>query len=130
MAISTYKFESGIYTVTETTKALKAEALTDGQFLDPETVKVYAKNPSGSGVTLSFELALVYDDGVESSFRTISVEEGIEDTYTFLSEDIYEDIQDDKQIIGIRLYAYVSASPTSGYEPSVKLSVYGVEFGG
>ena len=130
MTVSTYKFESGIYTVTETTKALKAEALTDGQFLDPETVKVYAKNPSGSGVTLYIELSLAYDDGSESVFRSLSVSEGIEDTYTFLSEDIYENVQDDKQIVGVRLYSYVSASPISGYEPNIKLSVYGVEFGG
>lgn len=129
MSVTTYVDETSIVKVTNTTQQLLLESLTTKDFLDPELVTVVFNNPSGSGVTLYLELRLVYNDGNESTFKNITVAEGVSDTYNILSEDIYEDILDDKRIVGIRLYGYVSSTPSSGLEPSVQLKVYGREYG-
>lgn len=125
----TYAYTSDQVVVTNTSKELKAEARTTKEFLDPVNVKVSYNNPSGSGASLFIELSLLYSDGSESVFRSFSVGEGVSDVFSILNEDIYEDVLDDKKVVGVRLYAYVSVTPPSGYEPVVQLMVYGKEFG-
>lgn len=126
---TTYVYTSDPVSVLNTSKQLKAEAKTTKQYLDPSVVTVIYDNPSGSGVTLYVELALLYNDGTESPFKTLSIAEGVSDKATILSEDIYDNVLDDKKITGIRLYAYVSATPSPGLEPVVQLDVRGKEFG-
>ena len=129
MSVVTFVDSTPVITVTNTTLAKLGEVTTTKQYLDPETIDVVFNNPSGSGVTLYLVLRILYSDGTESDFKNITIAEGVSDKYSILSEDIYENIEDDKQIQGIRVYGYVSSTPNSGFEPTVQVIVKGKEYG-
>lgn len=129
MTVITFVRSTPVITVTNTTLSRLGEVTTTKQYLDPETIDVVFNNPDGSGVTLYVVLKVLYSDGTESEFKNIAVAEGVSDKYSILSEDIYENIEDDKQIHGIRVYGYVSSTPNPGHEPMIQIVVRGKEYG-
>ncbi len=108
-------------TVTETTETLKSEISPDvgSDILYVEGIHIQANNPSGSGVTLTFSIKAVLDDASEISIVSQNVSEG--GSFDDWLRWIYDSIPSGKKIRSIRLYAYCSATPTSGYEPTVQI---------
>ena len=118
--------------VTETTSTLKDEVkpLEPKNVLYPFVIKVRAENPTGSGATLYYQVRLAFHDGSEEPLEPErSVAEGSSEERTYLSSDIALSFRDGLGLIAARLYAYCSAAPAEGYEPTVALSsVRGVIF--
>jgi len=117
--------------VTETVATLKDSAAPGSpkNVLYPLNAVVDASNPAGSTVTLYVEIRLLHSDGTESTIDSFSVAEGATATRDYLSTDIAKEFKDGVSVTAVRLYAYCSATPATGYEPSVTLtSVKGVQF--
>jgi len=111
-------------TVTETTLTLKDECVPSGnkRVLYPLSIVIDASNPTGSGVTLYVEVRLLHSDGTETLVDSFSVAEGTTPTKDYTSEVIAKALAEGVSVTGIRLYAYCSATPTTGYEPTVTLT--------
>jgi hypothetical protein len=109
--------------VTETVLTLKQELTPDEGFYGfpyIEGIRVTATNSTGSTVTLYFITRALLDDGTEIDLHSeISVAEGA--SFDDWIRWIYDVIPNGRTIKAIRLYARVSATPTSGYEPSVNI---------
>jgi hypothetical protein len=117
-------------TVTETSLALKQSIAPDTGFYGfayVEGVRVTASNPTGSGVTLYFQVKALLDDGTEADLSDVkSVAEG--GSFDDWLRWIYDAVGNGRTIREIRLYAYCSATPAAGYEPTVNLAkVTGVQ---
>ena len=113
-------------TVTETSETLKQTVSPDYDFIEYlEGVHVVANNPSGSGCTLTFRIKAQTVEGVVTiSTQTVNEGESF-DSWLRWSVDA---IINNSKIKEIRLYAYCSAAPASGYEPTVQLErVTGVQ---
>jgi len=110
-------------TVTETTLTLKQELVPDEGFYGfayVEGIRVRAENPTGSEVNLFFIIKVLLDDGNEVELHDeVQVDEGsvFDDGLRW----IYDAVPHGKMIRSIRLYAYCSDLPASGYEPSVNI---------
>lgn len=111
--------------VTTTDYSLIHEVKPDtGSIVYIEGVHIVAENPSGSGVTLSFEVRALLDDGSEASIPPVDVAEGskFDDWLRWF----YDAIPNGRVVTAVRLYAKISA-PTSTY-PSIRLArVVGVQ---
>jgi len=116
-------------TVTETALTMKQEVTPDNDFISLiESIHVIANNPSGSGVTLYFMLRAVISD--DSEVDLLDAEESVAEGESFddVLIDVMEAIPTNEKIKAVRLYAYCSAAPNSGYEPTVQLEkVTGVQ---
>jgi len=119
----TRSFEGVAKTVTETVLTLKDEclAVSPREFLIPLNVTVEYDNPTGSGVTLYVQPRLYFDDGTEENIDSFSVAEGVADSREYFSNFIARAFKDGVGISAVRLYAYVTATPATGYEPTVTL---------
>ena len=110
-------------TVTETTSTLKQTLAPDSGYYGfsyVEGIHITANNPSGSGVTLYFQTKAYLDDGTEVALHTEqSVVEG--GSFDDWLRWFYDSIPNGKMVREIRLYAYCSATPASGYEPTVNI---------
>lgn len=86
-----------------------------------EGVRVTGSNPSGSGVTLYFDVVALLDDESEVSLSgEVAVEEGT--TYDDWLRWMLDAVPSGRSITQIILYAYCSATPASGYEPTLALA--------
>ncbi|RLG82532.1 MAG: hypothetical protein DRO09_00110 [Thermoprotei archaeon] len=111
-------------TVTETSETLKQEITPDTGYSFiwyVSSVNIVFNNPSGSGVTLYYSVKVLLDDGSESTIFSDTVSEGgggnnVLDEYNF-----FDNISNGRTIKAIRLYAYCSAEPASGYEPTIRI---------
>jgi len=124
-------FEGLEKAVTELSWALKDECLAEAprEFLTPLNVTVEFDNPTGSGVTLWVQPRLYFDDGTEANIDSFSVAEAEADSREYFSNFIARAYKDGVGILAVRLYAYVTATPPSGYEPTVRLAlVSGFQF--
>jgi len=127
----TRSFEGVAKTVTETTLTLKDEclAVAPREFLIPLNITVEYDNPAGSGVSLRVESRLYFDDGTEALIDAFDVAEGVADSREYLSNFIARALKDGVGISAVRLYASVTATPATGYEPTVTLRfVKGFQF--
>jgi len=107
-------------TVTETSETLKQSVSPDNLYMTyVEGIHVVANNPSGSGVTLYFSVKALLDDGSEVELKSESISEG--SNFDSWLRWIYDSITNGKIIKEIRLYAYCSATPAAGSEPTVQL---------
>lgn len=115
--------------VTETTPTLKQSVTPDNDFISLiSTIHVVANNPDGSGVTLYFMLRAVTSD--DSEVDLLDAEEEVAEGKSFDDRLLFvmEKIPSNEKIKGVRLYAYCSATPAEGYEPTVQLErVTGVQ---
>jgi hypothetical protein len=117
-------------TVTETSPTLKQSVAPDSGFYGfayIEGIRVTASNPTGSLVTLYFQVKALLDDGTEVSLSDVkSVAEG--GSFDDWLRWIYDSVDNGRTIREVRLYAYCSATPATGYEPTVNLAkVTGVQ---
>jgi hypothetical protein len=117
-------------TVTETSVTLKQSVAPDSGFYGfayIEGIRVTASNPTGSGVTLYFQVKALLDDGTEVNLSDVkSVAEG--GSFDDWLRWIYDSVGNGRTIREVRLYAYCSATPATGYEPTVNLAkVTGVQ---
>ena len=91
-----------------------------------EGIHVIANNPSDSGVTLYFKVKAELSDGNEVELASESVTEG--NSFDDWLRWICDTITNGKIIKCIKLYAYCSGTPASGYEPTVQLErVVGIQ---
>ena len=110
-------------TVTETSESLKQELSPDSGhswLAYVEGVHIVANNPGGSGCTLYIQVRALLDDDSEVSLSDwLSVGEGssLDDWLRW----IYDAVPNGRTIKAIRLYAYCSATPASGSEPTVRI---------
>jgi len=113
-------------TVTETTEVLKEEIGPSGNksILDPRRLLVSATNPTGSGVSLNIIIRVLYHDGTEADLDSITVAEGGSVSNTYLESDFSTVIAEAKAITAIRIYAYCSATPAAGSEPSYQVTEF------
>jgi hypothetical protein len=111
-------------TVTETAATLKDSCGPTGNknVLYPLNIVVDADNPTGSGVTLTVEVKLYHSDGSETTIDTFTVAEGASDTKDYTTEYIAKALSEGVSVVEVRLYAYCSAAPATGYEPTVTLT--------
>jgi hypothetical protein len=116
--------------VTETTATLKQSVAPDPGFYGfayVEGVRVTASNPAGSGVTLYLQVRALLDDGGEvslSDWVSVAPGAGFDDWLRW----VYDAVGNGRTIREVRLYAYCSATPAAGYEPSVSIAkVTGVQ---
>jgi len=111
-------------TVTETVLTLKDECTptADKTVIYPLNIVIEFSNPSGSLVTLYVEVRLLHSDDTETTVDSFSVAEAVSGKNDYTSEFIAKAIKDNISVIGVRLYAYCSATPATGYEPSVTLT--------
>jgi len=117
--------------VTETSLTLKDEVLPTSpkSVIYPNHVIVSYNNPTGSGVVLGYELKMFHSDETETvAFSRTEIGEGIFGTDDLLEETLADAMKDGCSITRVRLYAFVSASPPAGYEPTVILKLRGVQF--
>ena len=110
-------------TVTETVLTLKQELVPDEGFYGfayVEGIRVRAENPTGSGVNLFFVIKVLLDDGSEVGLHDeVLVGEG--NVFDDCLRWIYDAIPHGRMIRAVRLYAYCSGLPASGYEPSINI---------
>jgi len=110
-------------TVNETSSTLKQTISADSgySYLNYiEGVKFTGDNPTGSSVTLYLQIRALQDDDSEVNLTEwISIPEG--ESYSDTLRWLYDVIGNGRTIKAIRLYAYCSGTPVSGYEPSVKI---------
>jgi len=116
--------------VTYVTRTLHQEATPDPGYdyiVYLESIRVTATNPPGSGTTLHFEVVAYLDDGSETSLSgEISIAEG--SSYDDLLHWVLDAISSGRRIKSVRLYAYCSAAPASGCEPTLALrTVTGIQ---
>lgn len=111
-------------TVTETTATLKQTLTPDsGYFGFPyiEGINIVATNPINSGVTLYLQVRVLLDNNTEVALHDWEM---LEPGYTL--DDwlrwIYDIIPHARAIKEIRLYAYCSSTPATGYEPKVNVN--------
>jgi hypothetical protein len=111
-------------TVTETTLTLKDEVgpLANRVSLLPMVIKYSANNPSLSGATLYVTLRAVYTDGTTTDIDSRSLAAGTSVDVAITGEALYDLLSDGKILQKIRLLAYCSATPATGYEPTVALT--------
>jgi len=124
-------FSGTAKTVTETTMTLKdsVSSTSPKNVLYPLYIYVSADNPAGSTVTLVVTIRLVFSDGTERDLDSFTVIEGQTASYDYSSHTIAQKFKDGVGVTGVRLYAYVSATPVTGYEPTVKIErVVGFQF--
>jgi len=117
--------------VTETTMTLKDSALPTSpkNVLFPQNVYVTADNPTGSGVTLYVSVRLAHSDDTETTIENFTVPAGGTAYKDYSPVYLAPRYKDGVSIVGVRLYAYVSATPPAGYEPAVTLTrVTGFQF--
>ena len=116
--------------VIETDLTLKQEITPDNDFISwIEGIHVVANNPTGSGCTLYFMLKVLLSDGT-TEINLLDAEESVPEGGDFddVLIDVMEAIPTNEKIKAVRLYAYCSVAPNSGYEPSVQLErVVGVQ---
>jgi len=112
--------------VTETANTLKEEIGPSGNksILDPRRLLLSASNPTGSLVTLYITIRVLYHDGTEADLDSITVAEGGSVSNTYLESDFSTVIAEAKAITAIRIYAYCSATPAAGYEPSYQITEF------
>jgi len=128
------RFEVGVFatarvyegvdkTVTEISWALKDECLAEAprEYLVALQVMIEYSNPAGSGVDLYVEVRLHFDDCTEAIVDSLMVAEGVTDSREYLASHIARALANGKMVKAVRLYAYVSATPVGGYEPTVRL---------
>jgi len=122
-------FTSGV-TVTETALTLKQEITADNDFIGfIHSIHVVASNPTGSGATLYFMLRALLSDGA-TEVDLLDAEESVAEGASFddYLVDVMDKITSNEKISAIRLYAYCSVAPATGYEPTVQLEkVVGVQ---
>jgi len=106
-------------TVTETSETLKQSVSPLNYMYYVDGIHVVANNPSGSGVTLYFKVKAELDDGSEVELASQSVSEG--DSFDSWLRWICDSVTNQRVIKSIKLYAYCSDTPASGYEPTVQL---------
>jgi len=126
-----YSYAGVDKTVTETVETLKDEVLPTSpkNVLLPQYVYIKGNNPAGSTVTLIVSVKFVYSDGTETTLDTLTILEGTETTENYSPFDIAKIYENGVSVTGVRLYAYVSATPAAGYEPTVTLlKVTGFQF--
>jgi len=126
------KYDGEAKTVTETDFTLKDEVLPTPpkSVLYPKHVIIGFNNPSDSGVTLDYELALLHSDNDETvAFSRTGISPGSSGSDDLAEEVLVDAFKDGCSVTRIRLYARVSGTPTVGYEPTVTLiKVRGVQF--
>jgi len=118
-------------TVTETAATLKDSCAPTGnkKVLYPLNIVVDSSNPTGSLVTLNVEVKLLHSDGAETTIESYTVAEGTTDTKDYAASAIAKALKDGVSATEARVYAYCSAAPAAGYEPSVTLtSVKALQF--
>jgi len=117
-------FSGTAKTVTETTETLKDSAtpVSPKNVFMPMSIYVTTTNPSGSTVTLVVSIRLAFSDGTETTLESFTVLEGTNITKEYDTHTIAKKLKDGISVTGVRLYAYVSATPVAGYEPSVELT--------
>jgi hypothetical protein len=114
----------GAVAVTETTATLKQSVAPDFGFYGfayIEGVRITASNPAGSGVTLYFQVRALLDDGTEvnlSDWVSVAAGASFDDWLRW----VYDAVGNGRAIREVRLYAYVSATPATGYEPTVSIA--------
>jgi len=126
VSITGRSYSGSSITVTETTETLKEEVKPSGvkSVLDPRRLLISATNPTGSLITLYLIIRVLYHDGTEADLDSISVSEGGSVSNTYLESDFSTVIAEAKAITAIRIYAYCSAAPASGYEPSYQVTEF------
>jgi|Deesub1362A_J573_1020465.scaffolds.fasta_scaffold00761_32 hypothetical protein len=116
--------------VTETALTLKQEVTPDNDFISiVDSIHVVADNPSGSGCTLFFMLRALLSDGA-TEVNLLDAEESVAEGASFddVLIDVMSSITTNEKVSAIRLYAYCSAAPASGFEPTIQLEgVTGVQ---
>lgn len=86
-----------------------------------EGVRVTGTNPSGSGVTLYFDVTALLDDESEVSLSgEVAIDEGT--TFDDWLRWMLDAVPSGRSIVQVTLYAYCSATPASGYEPTLALA--------
>lgn len=117
-------------TVTETSLTLKQSVTPDNDFISLiDSIHVVANNPSGSGCTLYFMLRALLSDGT-MEVELLDAEETVAEGESFddVLIDVMSKMPTNEKIKAVRLYAYCSAIPATGYEPTVQLEkVTGVQ---
>lgn len=126
-----YRSEA-IGTITETTEYAIIHIFPDDPhqyFLTLLLMKFEISNPSGSGATAYWRLVAQLDDGTEKEILSGSTSEGYTDVYELDEHDvirpggvrtrIYWNIPSGRTIERFIFYGYCSASPPTGYEPTI-----------
>jgi len=124
-------YSGAAQTVTETTATLKDSCAPTGnkKVLYPLNIVIDSSNPTGSGVTLYVEVKLLHSDGTETTIESYSVAAGATDTKDYATNAIAKALKDGVSVTEVRLYAYCSATPATGAEPTVTLtSVKALQF--
>ena len=116
--------------VTEISLTLKQEITPDNDYIGwVDRIHVVCDNPAGSGATLYFTIKALLSDGV-TEIDLLSAEESVAEGETFDDEliDVMDVIPTNEKISAIRLYAYCSTTPNTGYAPTVQLEkIVGVQ---
>jgi len=115
-------------TVTETTATLKDSCAPEAprRCLEPKAIGYYWSNPTGSAVSLTVEVRYFLDDGTEATVHSDTKAEGTSGTQWLTITEL-ADIPNGRFVREVRLYAYCTATPTTGYEPSVYLEFRGIQ---
>ena len=130
VVIATRRYSGDVKTVTETSWTLKEEILPDSGFsvLVPFMIRIKYDNPSGSGVTLYIKFSIYYSDGTEQDVYSFEVAEGTSNEKEYPLSVMVRGFVSGKYPKSVRVYAYCSASPASGYEPSIQVTDFaGIE---
>jgi hypothetical protein len=116
--------------ITETALTLQQSVMPDSDFIGLlDSIHVVANNPTGSGATLYFMLRALLSDGV-TEVDLLDAEESVAEGSSFddVLIDVMSNITSNEKIKEIRLYAYCSITPATGYEPDLQLEkVTGVQ---
>ena len=112
-------------TVTETSKTLKGEISPDSGYtsLVPFVTSLELSNPADSNVYLSAQACLYFHSDLESVIEEFGIGSG-----SVIAEDIpgmriAQAFRSGDEIKSVRLYAWCTSAPPSGYEPSVRLKL-------
>jgi len=118
--------------ITSTTKAIVFEVEPTGKkrVLAPTCIWTAIDNPTGSGVTAYGEQTLLLSDGTEFAIVSeYSVAEGEYVVLDLVPRDIYGYVAlDGVSIVAYRFYAWVTATPATGYEPTADLVFGATQF--
>lgn len=111
--------------VTETVWTLKDSCAP----VSPKTVfyplncVVSYSNPATSGVTLDYEVRLLFSDGTEAVvFTRAGIAAGTSGTDDLLGETIAKAFKDGVSVVALRVYGRVSAAPPATLEPTITLA--------
>jgi len=123
--LKTFRYEGVTKLVTETEYIIKDYTKATEPFtaLMPQRIVFEGSNPPGSGVNLYMRAWIITQETGVWLYHIVTVGEGSVEEQELLPGYIAEPFQDGHRIESVGIGAYVSATPPTGYEPRVRLSV-------